>query len=329
MVASFSYRSFIVLLVASVFLWRHALVATFGLALRNDAYTHILLILPISIALIFSEWRSRNAQPVPSFRAGPALLLLAVLIGLVGAEWSGGGLSSDGQLSLGMLAAVIWWMGSFVSCFGTRISRMYVFPLCLLLCLVPLPGSAVDHIVRFLQQGSADAANLLFTVAGVPVTRDGLQLSIPGLTLEVATECSSIRSSLMLLIVTMVLSHLLLRSFWAKGLVIVAAIPLSIAKNGFRIFTLSMLAVHVDPIFLRGMAASPRRDLLLHSIRSGLIRPTLAPTVDRAQTDGSAGGHEVINSNCCGEGNIQQLPVMVQPILQKGSKGESRRKTPF
>jgi exosortase/archaeosortase family protein len=33
---------------------------------------------------------------------------------------------------------------------------------------------------------------------------------------------------------------------------ILAAIPLSIAKNGFRIFTLSMLGVYVDPGFLHG-----------------------------------------------------------------------------
>src|SRR5271166_4974042 len=156
------------------------------------------------------------------------------------------------QLFLGMLAVVIWWIGSFVCCFGTHIFRMYVFPLCFLLWLVPLPEFALDHIVSFLQQGSACAANLLFATAGVPVTQDGVQLTIPGLTLEVAEECSSIRSSLMLLVTTMVLAHLLLRSAWGKGIVILAAIPLSVAKNGFRIFTLSVLAVYVDPSFLHG-----------------------------------------------------------------------------
>jgi exosortase len=126
------------------------------------------------------------------------------------------------------------------------------FPLCFLLWLVPLPEFALNHIVNFLQQGSAYAARLLFVIAGVPVTQDGVRLTIPGLTLEVAQECSSVRSSLMLLVTTMVLAHLLLRSAWGKGLVILAAIPLSVAKNGFRIFTLSMLAVYVDPGFLHG-----------------------------------------------------------------------------
>ena len=246
------YRRFVFLFVVSAVFWWHSLAATFALALRNNAYTHIFLIVPISVALIVLQWRSRKAQPEPNIRAGLALLVLAVLIGVIGARWWAGGLPPDDQLSLGMLAVVTWWIGSFVCCFGSRISRMSVFPLCFLLWLVPLPEFALNHIVNFLQQGSAYAARLLFVIAGVPVTQDGVRLTIPGLTLEVAEECSSIRSSLMLLVTTMVLAHLLLRSAWGKGLVILAAIPLSIAKNGFRIFALSTLAVYVDPSFLHG-----------------------------------------------------------------------------
>jgi len=247
------YRGFVLLCLVSLVLWRHTIVATFGLALRSDAYTHILLIVPISVALIVSEWRSRKPQPEPNFRAGLALLVPAILIAFIGGGWwRPVSLPVGMQLFLGMLAVVIWWIGSFVCCFGTRISRMYVFSLCFLLWLVPLPEFALNHIVDFLQQGSAFAARLLFVLAGVPVTQDGIRLTVPGLTLEVAEECSSIRSSLLLLVTTMVLAQLFLRSAWGKGLVILAAIPLSIAKNGFRIFALSTLAVYVDPSFLHG-----------------------------------------------------------------------------
>ena len=152
----------------------------------------------------------------------------------------------------GTLAVVTWWIGLFVYCFGTRMFRMLVFPLCFLLWLVPLPEFAVNHIVSLLQEGSADAANRLFVIAGVPVTRDSLQLSISGLTVEVATEFSSIRSSLMLLVTSMVLAHLLLRSTWGKVLVILAAIPLSIAKNGLRMLAISMLTAYVDPGYMHG-----------------------------------------------------------------------------
>jgi len=233
----------------------------------------------------------------PDFRAGLALLVLAILIGFIGGRWRGpASLSVGMQLSLDMLAVVTWWIGSFVCCFGNRVSRMYVFPLCFLLFLVPLPEFALTHVVSFLQRGSAYAAKLLFAIAGIPVTQDGLRLTIPGLTLEVAEECSSIRSSLMLLVTTMVLAQLVLRSAWGKGVVILAAIPLSIAKNGFRIFTLSMLAVYVDPSFLHGWLHHQGRDSVLPGISGRLVRPTLARKVGRAQTDGSAGDHAIRTS---------------------------------
>ena len=154
MIPSSPYRSFVLLCLVSLVLWGHTIVATFGLALRDDAYTHILLIIPVSIALIFTEWRSRKAQPETNFLSGLALLLLAILIGFIGGRWRGAAsLPADMQLSLGMLAVVTWWIGSFVCCFGTRISRICVFPLCFLLWLVPLPEFALNHIVTFLQRG--------------------------------------------------------------------------------------------------------------------------------------------------------------------------------
>jgi exosortase/archaeosortase family protein len=56
----------------------------------------------------------------------------------------------------------------------------------------------------------------------------------------------------MLLVTTMVLAQLLLRSPWRKALLICMAVPLSVAKNGLRIFTIAMLGTRVDPKFLTG-----------------------------------------------------------------------------
>ncbi|SRR5713101_4850484 len=112
--------------------------------------------------------------------------------------------------------------------------------------------SALSWTIEWLQQQSAITARVMFRVAGVPVTQDGIMLSIPGLDIEVARECSSIRSSLMLVITTMVLAHVLLRSWWRKSLLIAVAIPLSFVKNGFRIFVIAELGTRVDPGFLDG-----------------------------------------------------------------------------
>lgn len=232
-------------------IWWGPLTSCFALALRDEQYTHILLILPISAALLFLDWKSPETFPELRVNIGSALMVLAVLVtsvvrlGIVS-------LAADVQLSVNMLGFVVWWMAAYIFCFGTRAFRSALFPLCFLLWIVPFPDFMLDPIVSLLQKGSIASADILFAAAGVPVAQNGLLLHIPGLTLEVARECSSIRSSSMLVVTTMVLAQLLLRSPWRKALVIAAAIPLSVAKNGLRIFTIAMLATRVDPSFLTG-----------------------------------------------------------------------------
>ena len=229
----------------------HPLFRTVKLALENDGYTHILLILPLTITFICADWKQLQPILKPSVRLGFPILCLPGVIAVLTlshAPW----MTADLRLTINMLALVTCWIGSFVLCFGTEVARAMLFPLCFLFWMVPIPSVALNRIVQWLQQGSALATRLLFTTAGVPVTQDGLSLTIPGLTLEVAQECSSIRSSLMLLVTAMVLAQILLRSPWRKALVILLAVPLSVAKNGLRIFTIAMLGTRVDPGFLTG-----------------------------------------------------------------------------
>lgn len=244
------------LCVLSILFWWHPLATTLKLALANDAYTHILLILPLSAALIYLDLKYLNSKvlrsdPQSSSRTAVAVLALALAAGCY-TRWGMAAAPDDVRLSLGMLALVTWWIAGVLLCFGATAFRRFLFPLCFLFLMVPIPESALSGIVEFLQQQSAFAARIMFRAAGVRVTQDGIMLSIPNLDIEVARECSSIRSSLMLAVTTLVLAHLFLRSWWRKALLVAAAIPLSVAKNGLRIFTIAELGTRVDPGFLNG-----------------------------------------------------------------------------
>ncbi len=241
---------------ASIVFWWHSLAITLGLALSNDAYTHILLILPLSAALIYQDSKNGDSKALQigtqrSRRIGAVLLALAVLIGCY-ARLGMVAAPDDVRLSLGMLALVTWWISSVILCFGVDAFRSFLFPLCFLFWMVPVPAIVLNEMVPFLQHQSAFAARILFQAIGVAVTQDGIMLAIPNLDIEVASECSSIRSSLMLVVTTMVLSHLFLRSWWRKSVLVAAAIPLAVAKNGLRIFTIAELGTRVDPGFLNG-----------------------------------------------------------------------------
>ena len=233
----------------SVAIWWGPLASVFALAWRDEHYTHILLILPMSAALIYMDWKPPAGSSRFSSNAGSAVLFLALLarVGLASTE-----LSDDVRLSLNMLAFVTWLVGAFILCFGSAAFRRALFPLCFLLWMVPFPQFVLDPLVSLLRQGSTASAHLFFAAFGVPVEQTGTLLQIPGLTLEVAPECSSIRSSMLLLVTTMFVAQWLLVSFWRKAVVMAAAIPLSVLKNGFRIFSLGMLGTKVDPGFLTG-----------------------------------------------------------------------------
>jgi exosortase len=242
---------FSVLVAISLVIWWSSLISSFTLALRDDQYTHILLILPVSVALIFLEWQSSESsadlRSIPGF-----ILLVSAVVTTVFIRLQIFPLLHDEQLALNMLALVVWWIGSFIVSFGIRAFLRALFPLCFLFWLVPIPEFVLNPIIHLLQAGSAQSARLLFEAAGVPVAQAGARITVPGLTIEVARECSSIRSSLMLVVTTMVLVQMLLRSAWRKALVIAIAIPLSVAKNGLRIFVLAMLTTRVDRSFIEG-----------------------------------------------------------------------------
>ena len=242
-------RSFVILWAIVVVVGWRPLAATFSLAWRNDQYTHILLIFPVSVALIYLEWPALQALRGSNLRVGAFLFAPSILVAALSMSAA---LPPDVRASLGMLAVVLWWIAAFVLCFGSRVARALIFPLCFLFWLVPFPNAMLNAVVTFLQRGSALAADLLFVAAGVPVAKDGFLLTIPGLTIEVAQECSSIRSSLMLVVTTMVLAQLWLRSNWRKALVMALAVPFSVAKNAVRIFTIAMLGTRVDPGYLTG-----------------------------------------------------------------------------
>jgi exosortase C (VPDSG-CTERM-specific) len=133
---------------------------------------------------------------------------------------------------------------------GGRLLRAHLFAVVFLIFLVPLPTAWENAIEIFFQYTSAEAAALLFAVTGSSVFRDGLVFQLPGITIQVAQECSGIRSSLVLFITSLVAGHMFLQSPWRRAALTLVVIPLAIVRNGFRIYTIGWLCVHVSPTMI-------------------------------------------------------------------------------
>src|SRR4029077_13801436 len=136
--------------------------------------------------------------------------------------------------------------------YGVSAAREAAFPLLFLFLMIPFPERVLNWTIELRQRGSNEISYLLFTLVGVPALKQGFVISVPGISIEVAAECSGIRSSLALLITCLLPAHLYLRTPWKIIVFILLVIPLSVIKNGIRIVTLTLLSIYVDPRFLTG-----------------------------------------------------------------------------
>jgi exosortase len=233
--------------IATLISWS-PLKALLAYSLRDERYTYLLIAPLISAAFLYLE----KGRIFRDSRYSPAVGIPLLLLGLVTCFGSRMWLSASKNATVPAGALVLLLVGGFVLCYGVRSFRNARFPFLLLLLIVPIPIVVLDRVVAALQAGSAEVSYLLFRVAGVPILRHGMVMSLPGVDIEVAPQCSGIRSSMALFIAGVVLSRVLLRTSWARILAILCVGPIAIFRNAARIFGISFLGVYVDRSFFFG-----------------------------------------------------------------------------
>jgi exosortase C (VPDSG-CTERM-specific) len=215
----------------------------------TDLHSHTLLVPFISAYVLYTERRRLPETLRTSWclAAGFGVLAFALLALSWGVGFEPVTLGETGPLALQILALVALVATGGLLCFGSAWIRAAAFPMAFLVFMVPLPETVVFHLEQALKLASADMAAWFFDVAGVPVLRDGVFFRLPGITIEVAQECSGIRSSYVLLMTGFLATHFFLRSPWHQAMVIGFVIPLGILRNGFRILVLGWLCVQYGP----------------------------------------------------------------------------------
>lgn len=240
---------FVLFVLASVFVYWTPLKQLIRFSLTRDYGSHIPLVVPASAYLICLNRREIFSKFHSNFVVGTSLLLAAATLGWVAHNHS----CVDGDyLSVEILTLIVLWISGFILCYGSHALRAARFPLLFLLWMVPIPDFLLDEVINVLQAGSAAVAYWLFRALHVPVLQQGFVLLLPRLEIEVAKECSGIRSSVALLITTLLAGQFVLRSIWRKSVLMLSALPILILKNGVRIVTISLLTIDVDRRFLHG-----------------------------------------------------------------------------
>lgn len=233
-----------------VFLFWQPLRSLCALAVLNDDSSYILLVPFISGWLLYLDRQEIQGLLAYDFIAAAIFQLPGILLKLF-ATYSRS-LDPSEHLTVDVLAFLFFLVAGYIAFLGRTTARKTWFALAFLLFAVPLPNALLNPLIYELRAGSAAVAEFLFDLGGVPVLREGFIFRLPRISIEVAQECSGIRSSMALIILAMLISHFCFRPFWKKTVFLVAGLLTMLIKNGIRIATLALLANYVDPGFLYG-----------------------------------------------------------------------------
>jgi exosortase len=242
----------------------HLLRTVMQFSLRDASASHILLIPFVTSALLLRDRAEILDHVRFSIRTGMPVLIVGV-VGLIFAA----------DLSLRTAAFVVLLLGIFLFILGAQSFRKALFPLLFLFLMVPIPEAVLNPVVIFLQKGSAAASAVLFKLTGTPFFQQGFFFALPGVNIEIASECSGIRSSLALCITCLLAGHLMLDKGWKKLVFVLAAIPMAMFKNAVRIVGLSLLAIHVDMSWLTNSRLHHEGGFLFYLLGLILLLPLL------------------------------------------------------
>jgi len=216
---------------------------------KSEYYSHIALIPLVSIYLIYIKRKEIFAKVNYLFVGGIPVLFLGIAL-FLGGFLCGAPLDKNNYASLIAFSIFIFINGAFILLYGMQAYRSALFPLLFLIFTVPIPTALMDNIIYFLQVGSTEFTNLLFMASGVPFVREGFVFHLPNISVEVAKQCSGIRSGMAIFIVAILAGYMFLTSYWKIIFLVICALLIAMFKNGIRILTLSLLGNYVDPRIL-------------------------------------------------------------------------------
>lgn len=177
-------------------------------------------------------WRRRSllaASPGSPLVSAAALLVVSLGLALYLAGLFAADQYTTRASFVVVAAGLLWFLG------GAGVLRIMAAPLFFLLLAIPIPQLVVNTITLPLQLFASRLAEMVLTLAGVPVFREGNVLELPSVTLEIVEACSGLRSAVSLVSVGALLA-------WSTGGspvrrlgLIAAAIPIAVVMNGMRV----------------------------------------------------------------------------------------------
>jgi len=110
--------------------------------------------------------------------------------------------------------------------------------------MIPIPTVIYNQITFPLQLFASWVAEVLLSVIGIPVLREGNVLVLASQTLSVAEACSGIRSLMSLTFLALIYAYFFDSKVWMRWALFIAVVPIAIVANAGRVTITGILSEH-------------------------------------------------------------------------------------
>ncbi|GMG83257.1 hypothetical protein LNKW23_24700 [Paralimibaculum aggregatum] len=200
-------------------------------------YSHGPIIPLLSLYMFMREMKSvpPSAGPVTDRAPGVAVVILAILVGLLGLLVR--------IPDIVTYAMILWIGGTVLTLFGAR-RGWYFWPSVLhLIFMLPLPNFIYWPLSIWLQMVSSRIGVDVISALGIPVFLDGNVIDLGVYRLQVAEACSGLRYLFPVMSFSYVFGVLYTGPRWHKIVLLLSAAPITVLMNSLRI---GIIGVTVD-----------------------------------------------------------------------------------
>ena len=198
-------------------------------------YSHGPLIPLISLYLFLRELRRLPPPKLVVHDRAPGLIVivLALLLAI------GGNLTRIPDIVT--YAFIVWVGGVVLTIFGWERGKLHQLGVVHLIFMLPLPQFVYLKLTIVLQTISSEIGVWFVALMGVPVYLEGNVIDLGIYKLQVAEACSGLRYLFPILSFSYLFAILYRGPVWHKAVLLLAAAPLTVLMNSFRIGVIGVL----------------------------------------------------------------------------------------
>ena len=198
----------------------------------------------ISAIIIWQRRHTLRQIPRKSNAWGLLLVVIAALQELAA--------TLGAELFTARLAFVISLFGVVLFLGGKNWVKALLFPLLLLLFMIPIPQIIYARLTLGLQQLASHLAEIMIGWMGIPVIRTGNLLELPSQTLNIVDACSGIRSLLSLTFLSLIYAYFTDKRIWMRWALLISTVPIAIGANAIRVALTGLLS-EINTNLARGL----------------------------------------------------------------------------